>query len=208
MRFLCIILSAVQLTLAGSVEIDPLPVEGNPQECGEYLQYDDGSAYWFSWDGLYRGVWFNMDDFLPAMNMKIEFTEYWMYHDAANPWDISDFYAELWEGDSQGPVTLEDQQQLTALHYAPVYSYVYSQEWLSDFWPIENTQLSSGGWPSVMGDGSPPTFDHSFYSNDFQIWTPWSDGTSKGDFFIRVEGCINPGCDLAVSTWGAIKAVF
>jgi len=60
--------------------------------------------------------------------------------------------------------------------------------------------MSSGGWPSILGDGTPGT--HSYFSDDFMQWEPWGD---TGNYFIRVK---LPEWVLDRSTWGSIKAVF
>ena len=44
------------------------------------------------------------------------------------------------------------------------------------------------------------------YSDDFLTWTPWSDGTTTGDFFIRAVGEYETVMDGM--TWGALKSVF
>jgi hypothetical protein len=190
MRSLLVLFFLLSVCFAGSVRIDPIPVAGS-QSDQDYLQYDDGSAQWLSWDGMYRGVWFNTDDFVPSMlGFDLDFTEYWMYHHASYPWDISDFFAEVWDGSISRPLDSLNQTQITAIHYAPVianYNPQVSAE--TQFWALENTEMSTGGWPSMLGDGSPPySVDHSYYSADFFIWEPWSDGSLRGDFFIRAEG--------------------
>jgi len=62
-RSISILLVSSFISIAGSVRIDPLPVSGNPSE-QNYLQYDDGTAQWLTWAGVYRGVWFNTEDFI------------------------------------------------------------------------------------------------------------------------------------------------
>ena len=173
-----------------------------------YLQYDDGSPAWMSGSGLYRGVWFNTDDFLPGMSgFLVDFSEYWMYHHPAIPWDIGDFYAEVWNGDYMAPLVQLNSTRVTAVHFAPVYVY-YNPPLAaeSNFWVFENTELSSNGSPFMMGDSTPPAVDHSFYSDDFFVWEPWSDGTNTGDFLVRCGGEFPTR--LVNLTWGAIKAVF
>ncbi len=57
-----------------------------------YLQYDDSTAGWISWGEQCKGVWFNTDDFIPGMTgFALDFSEYWFYHHASYPWDVSDF---------------------------------------------------------------------------------------------------------------------
>lgn len=47
---------------AGSIMLDrPIPIPS----MDEPFQYDDGTANWLTWVGLYRGVWFNTRGFVP-----------------------------------------------------------------------------------------------------------------------------------------------
>jgi hypothetical protein len=193
---------------AGNVWIEPGPAGGSTD--ADYLQYDDGSPSWLTWAGTYRGVWFNTEDFVPGYGgFGLDFSEYWMYHHSSYPWDVSDFYAEVWNGDYMGPLVSLDVTQITALHYAPVFAnYSPQLEAESSFWSLEDTEMSAGGWPAMMGDATPPTVDHSYYSDDFFVWEPWSDGVNTGDLLTRVEGdFLNPGV-LSNATWGAIKTTF
>ncbi len=176
---------------------DPVPIE---RDSSSYLQYDDGIISWFIWFGTYRGVWFNVEDFMPgATGFEIEYSEFWMYHHSSYPWDTSNFYAEVWNGDSQGPLVQLDVQELIAIHYAPVYAlYDPALQAESDFWVMENTEMSAGGWPSNLADGTPPLVPHSHYGNGwFEL----------GDFFFR---CCGEALGVALErvTWGEIKAVF
>jgi hypothetical protein len=176
----------------------------------DYLQYDDGTINWLTWAGVYRGTWFNTDDFLPGQaGFATDFTEYWMYHHSSYPWDVSDFYAELWNGDFMAPTTLLDEQVVTALHYAPVFAnYSTPIDAESDFWGLEDTEMSAGGWPAILADGTGYTVAcHSYYSEDFFIWEPWSDQTVYGDFFVRAEGVFIPDA-LDHDTWAGIKSTF
>ena len=51
-------------TLSSSYELDhPLPITGSDGG----FQYDDGTAYWLTWSGLYRATWFDADDFVPGV---------------------------------------------------------------------------------------------------------------------------------------------
>jgi len=206
-RSISILLVFSFISFAGSVSIDPLPVSGNPYE-SNYLQYDDGSAQWVTWSGMYRGVWFNTEDFVGfAWDPELVFSEYWMYHHSSNPWGISEFYAEIWIGSSSsGPSHFMNRTEVTALHYSPAYAYYPPRFTVKySFWAVQNTEMSPGGWPSILGDGSPPAVDHSFYSDDFTLWEPWSDGTSTGDYFVRIECNFT---DLARTSWGSIKSLF
>jgi len=192
---------------AGGAWIETIPVATGSTDA-DYLQYDDGSANWLTWGGMYRGVWFNTEDFVPGMDgFLLDFSEYWMYHHSSYPWDTSDFYAEIWNGDYMSPLVQLDAQTVTAIHYAPVFAnYATPIEAEMDFWALENTDMSAGGWPSVLGDATPPAVDHSYFSDDFYVWEPWSDGTNTGDYFIRVEGEFIDALDIV--TWGGIKAIF
>jgi hypothetical protein len=189
------ILSALQiLTLSlfsGDVRLDrPLPIGGT-----DYLfMYDDGSAFWLSWSGLYRGVWFNVQDFMPSgTGASLNNLEFWFYHHSSYPWDTSSFYADLYNGDAAAPVTQLNETSVAAPHYAPCYaSYGYPITTEQNFWGLVNSSMSSGGWPSILGDNSPYPADHSFYSDDFIVWIPW------------VPGSIG----LEQATWGSVKALY
>ena len=189
--------SALELLLlvivSGQVQLDrPLYIPGTDAS----LQYDDGSAYWLTWNGTYRGVWFNTADFAGyPVPFEAVNTEFWFYHHLTYPWDTASFYAELYNGDDvYGPVTQLDQTSVTAAHYAAVYAnYPTPINCESSFWVIENTEMSGGGWPSLLSDNTPNTWaDHSFYSDDFIVWEPWVPST----------------VGLARTTWGELKTLF
>ena len=164
------------------------------------LSYDDGSAFWLSWSGKYRGVWFNTADFLASGPWPADNSEYWFYHHTIYPWDTSSFYSELYNGDSSGPAALLDQTSVTATHYAAVYANYASPIICEEqFWAVVNTVMSSGGWPSILGD-STYTADHSFFTDDYIVWVPWG----LGDFLIRSNG----GGSLTCATWAEIKTLF
>jgi hypothetical protein len=182
--------------IGGNAPLDrPLHVPGTD----ELYQYDDGSAYWLSWDGLYRGVWFHVSDFVPgAPGGCLYQMEYWFYHHSSYPWDTASFYAELYNGDAGSPVTQLDQTSLTAGHFAPCYvDYAGGITVGPDFWGLINTEMSAGGWPSLLGDNTPnPTGnDHSFYSDDFIVWIPWVPEDSGG-------------IGLEQETWGSVKVLY
>jgi hypothetical protein len=161
-----------------------------------------------TWDGTYRGVWFNTADFYGSpVPYYLGASELWFYH-YGHPyaWDTSAFYCEVYNGDQSGPVTQLDHTSATATHNAPV-CVNHSPIVITDpnFWIIENTEMSTGGWPSMLGDNSPNSANHSFYSEDFQIWEPWvRQGPGANDLFVRAEWRYS----LEELTWGSIKTLF
>jgi len=159
----------------------------------DIVSYDDGSAHWLLWDGVYRGTWFDLADFGPCPGMHCNYTEYWFFHHISYPWDTSSFYAEFWNGDEAGPQTRVDQTSVTALHYAPVHAvYSPSIETETNFWAIINTTMSDGGWPSLLADNTPHPTAHSFCSDDFIIWESWPEFQQP----------------TQRSSWGGIKGLF
>jgi hypothetical protein len=190
--------------LAGDAPLDrPLPIEG------EWIifQYDDGTANWLIWSGLYRGTWFNVQDFYPgAPGANVDYLEFWFYHHASYPWDVSSFYAELYDGDAAGPTTQLNQTSVTATHYSPVHGHFGSTITVDqNFWGLVNTEMSAGGWPSILGDNTPNPTSHSFFSDDFIAWEPWIiGGATANDYFLRVGEYFG----LHESTWGSIKTLF
>jgi hypothetical protein len=183
---------------AGQIAVDPCSVQ---EKDPEWLVYDDGTAAWMGWGGMLRGVWFNVEDFNPSgAGAIVSQTEFWFYHHSSFPWDTSDFYAEVWNGDSTGPIDRLDQTQATAVPFAPVIvTYDPAIVCEAEFWVLVSTELSSGGWPSSLSDGTPGT--HSFYS-DGSSWVPWE----MGDYFIRA--CAEITLALDNTTWGELKTVF
>jgi len=189
---------------AGQVGIgsDIPAAAGGPTDT-EVLQYDDGTPQWLTWGGMYRGTWFNPDDFLPDNDgFYLEMMEWWFYQSPnTDPWDTCDFYAQIWTGDQNGPLVLLDSQLMTAIHGMPVYTYYDPPLWIEDqFWAIASTELSAGGWPSVLADGT--SSQHSFFSDDFMVWECWD----LGDYFIRAHGAY--ALTLDATTWGELKALF
>jgi hypothetical protein len=175
----------------------------------EVLQYDDGTAYWLSLDGLYRGVWFDLQGFFPgALGCLATSTEYWFFHHSSYPWDTAFFYAELYTGDVIAPATQLDQTSLTAIHYQPVEAvYAYPIDVGTDWWGLVNTEMSAGGWPSLLGDNTPQTVDHSFFSDDFIVWDPWViQGPTANDYFIRAE--VAGDFTLDCMSWAGIKSTW
>lgn len=194
--------AAVPAGLQGSIRLE-VPAVCDPRTDAVF-QYDDGSAYWLTWGGLYRGVWFDLEDFVPgAAGGELSALEFWFYHHSSYPWDATCFYAEVYSGDQSGPATLLASVSVPVSHMGP--DYVCFDPPLvvpSDFWVVMNTEMSLGGWPSILGDPSASAAPHSFFSDDFLAWEPWG----IGDYFIRSHGEALLG--LESTTWGAVKRLF
>lgn len=203
-RVLCVLALLAAVAFAGNLRLDHVIEVGTD---GDLLQYDDGSANWLTWGGLYRGTWFNLGDFGLSGAWQAENSELWFYHHSSFPWDTSSFYCELYQGDQTSPTTQLNQTSVTATHYQPVFAN-YSPNidcGGEDFWVLINTELSAGGWPSVLGDDTPNTADHSFFSDDFIVWEPWViGGSTANDYFIRSEG----HTALTSGTWAEIKSLY
>ena len=190
------------VAFAGQVAVELGQIERD----GDWLVYDNGTPNWLTWGGTYRGVWFNIEDFIPGQgNGLLEESEFWFYHSSSYPWDTSDVYLEIWNGDSMGPTAQLDQTMVTAIHYAPVYA-AYSPQVAveANFWALANTEMSAGGWPAILGDGDQGSIFHSFYSDDFIVWEPWDIGGAC-NYFVSV----NWNSDAFNSTtWGSLKTTF
>ncbi len=202
---LCIPFAAAFLS-AGNVKLHN-PLGSAPSD--DNLTYFDGTAWWLSWEGLYRGTWFNTEDFYGTpWDWKHGQTEMWFYHHSSYPWDTSEVYFEVYNGEQTGPTELLDQTQTTATHYSAVeVDYYYPSIWCEpEFWLIANTELSSGGWPSILGDNTPNDADHSFYSDDFVVWEPWViQGPTANDYWVQAE---EPPPGFESTTWGSVKALY
>ncbi len=175
------------------------PVPPPPDE----LTYHDGNPFWLSWSGRYRATWFSTFDFTTTcLGCTIEGAELWFYHHIEYPWDTSDFYLELWEGDIDHPTSQLESNLLVASHYAPV-MHSFSSSPMVDycFWIIVNTELSTGGWPSNLVDsGSNFTGEtRSFVTDDeqFFIWEPWT-SDEECTFLVPIER----------NSWGRLKTIF
>ena len=183
-----------------------------PVYCGgtdDVLSYDDGTSHWLTWGGLYRGVWFDVTDFDPSgTGFECDYTEYWFFHHSSYPWDTASFYAELWNGTSASPTALLDQTSMMATHNTAIlcnYSPAIIAE--GEFWALVNTSMSAGGWPAILGDNTPNTVSHSFFSDDFIIWEPWIiQGPMANDYLARASGTILSA--LESESWGAIKGLY
>jgi hypothetical protein len=166
----CMPATVAAVASAGSIIPDrPLYIPATD----DLLQYDDGTANWLTWGGLYRGVWFDLEDFIPGSSGGyLMGMDYWFFHHSSYPWDTAGFFAELYTGDAGAPVTLLDQTSATTVHYQPV-EVAYSILVDNEFWGLVNTEMSAGGWPALLGDNTPQPVDHSFFSDDFIVWEPW-----------------------------------
>lgn len=185
-----------------------------PEKDADWLVYDDGTFNWLTWGGTYRGVWFNTEDFVPGtIGAEVQQAEMWFYHHASYPWDSSDFYMELWNGDAMGPMMQLDQTMVTALHLAPVYAdYDPAMETEQNFWSLANTEMSAGGWPSLLGDDSQGGLwggaAHSLFSDDFIVWEPWVIGAGPCNYFISVYADLIIGGAFDNTSWGSLKTAF
>ncbi|MDM7993916.1 MAG: hypothetical protein QUS11_11470 [Candidatus Fermentibacter sp.] len=179
-----------------------------PSDEETVLQYDDGTACWLTWGGLYRGVWFDVTDFEPMEPEDVwglYMVELWFYHYSSYPWDTASFYLEVYGGDEGGPADQISQTSVTASHMGPTLVYFDPPlEVPPDFWVLVNTEMSGCGAPYLFGDNGPNFTGafHSFTSDDIVVWEPWD----MGDFFIRCHGL--PVSSLTETTWGALKSLF
>ena len=202
----------ILLVLLASLPCGDLSLE-SPVYCGsgdsQLYHYDDGTAYWLTWSGQWRGVWFTMDDFGALGNHLVcDGTQFWFYHHSSYGWDSSTFYAELWTDGSGMPETLLSQETVIATHYSADWAYLDPPiDAGNSFWVLVNTTFSSGGWPSSFGDNTPqPLTSHSFHSDNFLDWDPWIiSGTYANDYFVRAHGSL---LGLEESSWAGIKALF
>ncbi|MCD4707437.1 MAG: hypothetical protein K8S62_06840 [Candidatus Sabulitectum sp.] len=205
MKKTTVILAVLALAaFAGQISVNLDPIDRSD---ADWLVYDNGSPAWLTWGGVYRGVWFNVDDFYTgALGASIEQSQFWFYHHASYPWDTSSFYAEIWNGTAPNITTLLDQSTGTAVHYAPVFvSYATPIVTEPNFWCFTNTVMSSGGWPASLGDGGPSAVAHS-YNGDTSALIPWVVASQNCNYFISVLA--DPVVSLSRTTWGSMKTVF
>lgn len=165
------------------------------------LCYHNGTPQWYVWGGVYRGTWFDLEDFFPGNeDFLVEWAEIWFFESSMNPWDTDQFTVELWNGDQNGPVEFLASEEGTAQGSGKtVINFVPPVEAGENFWCIVNTELSAGGWPSILTDGVPT--GHSFFSGDF-AWEPFD----LGNYMMSVGN--GNSASLSRMSWGAIKAVF
>jgi len=172
----------------------------------DLLQYDDGTADWFSFEGEYRGTWFNLEDFYPTVDASgfvLNYAEIWFFHVYTHPWDTSDFTGEITDGTPYSPSTVFAHDTGTAFHLSP--SYIYPMAPCTtgtDFTVTEIPDFSSYGAPSIASDVSPAANLRSFIS------TPGFIDFWQYDFLIRVNGYPLPPSGLARTTWASLKATF
>ncbi len=212
MKNVIAILAVLSLAaFAGQIAINPGPNQGAQGTDGDLMQYDDGSAHWImSGGGNYKGVWFNVEDFTPgALGAGLDFVEFWFYHHENQPWDTSDIYIEVWNGDVMGPTAQLDQNMVVALDYSPVFTtFATPLEVEANFWLVANTELSSEGVPSTLGDvGTAAGIPHSFSSADYIIWEPMVIDDLQINYFYRADADYFIQA-LDNTTWGSIKAIF
>lgn len=190
----------------GACAVDLAPIYRD----GDWMFYDDGTPQWCSWGGTYRGTWFNTQDFVSTSSgCTLEKSCLWFYHHSCFQWDISDVYIEIWNGGSCGPITEVNCKLITAQHYCPTYiEYAPTIEVEQNFWYIINTELSTGGWPSILTDGvmpNPSSVEHSYSSDDFIVWEPWN---INGVCNYILEVSPLSFLSLNTTTWANIKTIF
>ena len=188
-----------------------------------YWYTEEGDSRWIVWAGVYRGTWFDTQDFDPAsVGFFINQVEHWFWnagisHSPDYAWDTDDFYSEVWNGDEWGPDNELVSSVVTAIHQAPCFhNFDPPLEVERNFWTIINTEMSAGQWPSTLCDqtgyGGPsgPAECHSFFSDDNVVWDPWSESYQGdgdyGDWLQTVRGEFSLA--LSSTTWGAVKALF
>ncbi|MBD3370769.1 hypothetical protein GF402_10450 [Candidatus Fermentibacteria bacterium] len=171
------------------------------------MQYDDGTAWWVTWTGHYRGVWFNSADFYGTQSaIYLHSSKLWFYHHEDYPWDTSSFYCEVYNGGVSGPETELAETSVMAQHYT-LCSVEYGINCEAEMWIFVNTEMSSGNWPSILGDNTPnwTGHSHSFYSEDIIVWEPWIiQGPVANDYLISTDDWVG----LSQTTWGGIKRMF
>ncbi len=214
MKTLFVVFLLIGFSFASNLTDALLPPVHSISEYSDYLSYNDGTPVWLCWEGQYRGVWFNVEDFIPGTTVyELEETAVWFYHSASYPWDTAETYIEFWNGTSTAPEVFLEQFLITGLHYAPAFM-DHSPDWIivePQFWIIQNTELSSGGWPSMMGDDSDLAIPHSMVSDNMTLWEPFViESWGGSELFISTIGALpwQHGAALDVYSWGSLKTVF
>lgn len=173
----------------------------------DLLQYDDGTADWFSFEGNYRGTWFNLEDFYPPVDASafvLEYAEIWFFHVYTHPWDTSDFTGEITDGTPDSPGTVFAHDSGTAVHLSPSYIYPLAPCTTGTHFTVtEIPEFSANGAPSIASDLSPAANPRSFSSTTPGIIDFW-----QYDFLVRVNGYPLPPVGLARTTWASLKATF
>ena len=210
MKNVIAILAVLSLAaFAGQIAVNPGTIQGTD---GDVLSYDNGSPHWvLSGGGFYKGTWFNVEDFIPnGIGATLNNAEFWFYHHTNSPWDTSDIYLEVWNGDPMAVGAQLNQTMVTALHYAPVFIDFTADplEVEANFWLISNTELSAEGIPSTLSDWAGAEIPHSFVSEDLIIWEPYPIGGLNVNFFIRTDADIIVDEAFDNTTWGSLKATF
>lgn len=173
----------------------------------DILQYDDGTAEWFSFEGIYRGTWFHLDDFYTiegASRFVLNYAEIWFFHVYSQPWDTSDFICEITDGTPDVPGTVFDHQNSIASHLNPSMIYPFAPCTTSaDFTVTELPVFSTYGAPSVASDLSPTTVGRSF-----SVVSPGNIDIWQFDYLIRVNGYPVPPVELSRVSWAFLKTTF
>jgi hypothetical protein len=182
-------------------------VSAAAQGTDDLLQYDDGIADWFTFEGGYRGTWFHLDDFytdFDASKFVVNYAEIWFFHVYSNPWDTSDFIGEITDGTPYSPGTVLASDTGTASHMTPYYIYPAAPCTTgTDFTVTEIAAFSTIGAPSIASDISPATPPRSF-----TVTTPGVIDIWQYDFLVRVNGYPVPPDELTRTTWASLKATF
>lgn len=163
------------------------------------LQYDDGTAAWTSASAV-KGVWFSLSDFSPyATDFYCDQLEFWMFEPMASGW----WESEIWTGGPEGPDSQlvatttwgYSMQPAFAVFNPPIQCGV-------TFWVVMDCWPMGSGRPYALADGTPNLISHSYKSENWEVWEPFT----HGDFFFRAHGTLQ--LDLEESSWGAIKTLF
>ncbi|MCK5130725.1 MAG: hypothetical protein KAR40_01060 [Candidatus Sabulitectum sp.] len=175
----------------------------------DLLQYDDGIADWFTFEGEYRGTWFNLEDFYPSLDATgfvLNYAEVWFFHvmNSNQEWDTSDFIGEITDGTPYSTGTIFAHDTGTAAHLSPSYIYPIAPCTTSmNFTVTEIPQFSRIGAPSIASDISPAAKPRSF-----TVTTPGVIDFWQYDFLIRVNGYPVPPVEFSRTTWASLKATF